>query len=184
MNIGEFIRKQRISNGLTQTDLGKLLNVANTTISNYENGISMPDINMFMNLSKIFRTCYVPTAALFDTPPENCVFFEKVYVWLCNYLKPAHKLKLDVIPVNPKWRYKNTDMKKAFFIIDSNPENLCNNSLVIAPVPEGEEHIYRIKYYCENTYLMPESGPPYITTVKINRAKIHLRKIIAIIQYP
>jgi len=183
MNIGEFIRKQRISNGLTQTDLGKLLNVANTTISNYENGISMPDINMFMNLSRIFRTNYVPLAALFDTAPENCGLFEKAYSGLCNHIKTVQKLKLDVIPINPKWRYKNTDMKKSFFIIDNQPENLCNNSLVIAPVPKDEEHIYRIKYYGENTYLMPESGPPYLATVKINIDKINLRKIIAIIQY-
>lgn len=47
---GEKIRNARKSAGLTQRELAQLLGVANTSISNWEKGLSRPDADMIQKL--------------------------------------------------------------------------------------------------------------------------------------
>ncbi len=49
---GKFIAQQRKLNGLTQQQLGDLLGVSNKTVSRWENGNYMPDIEMIQLISK------------------------------------------------------------------------------------------------------------------------------------
>ena len=54
MKIGKFIAVLRKEKGLTQEQLGEKLGVTNKTISRWENGNYMPDVEMLSMLSKEF----------------------------------------------------------------------------------------------------------------------------------
>lgn len=51
---GRFISELRKEKGLTQQALGDILGVTNKTVSRWETGVYMPDIEMLMLLSKTF----------------------------------------------------------------------------------------------------------------------------------
>lgn len=53
-NIGATIKTLRKSKGLTQYELGCLLNVSDKTISKWESGQGYPEITQFPNLAKVF----------------------------------------------------------------------------------------------------------------------------------
>ncbi len=54
MKTGKFIAALRKEKGLTQEQLGKKLGVTNKTVSRWENGNYMPDVEMLSLLSKEF----------------------------------------------------------------------------------------------------------------------------------
>ena len=51
--IGKFIAECRKSKKLTQSDLAEKLGVTNKSISNWENGRSMPDLSLFKPLCEL-----------------------------------------------------------------------------------------------------------------------------------
>lgn len=53
-NIGATIKSLRKSKGLTQYELGAILNVSDKTISKWESGQGYPEITQFPNLAKVF----------------------------------------------------------------------------------------------------------------------------------
>lgn len=55
MNIGEKICKLRTSKNIRQNELAKILGVGTTTISNYENNYSTPDVNTLVKISNYFN---------------------------------------------------------------------------------------------------------------------------------
>lgn len=55
IKIGKFIAQCRNEKGLTQEALGEILGVSNKTISRWENGHYLPDIEMMQLLSKEFN---------------------------------------------------------------------------------------------------------------------------------
>lgn len=55
MEIGKIIRELRLESKITQTDLAKLLNTTQDTISLWELGKSYPDIFNVAKLAKIFN---------------------------------------------------------------------------------------------------------------------------------
>ena len=55
MNLGENIKALRERNSLKQSDLGKLLNVSNKTISSWEKNRTEPNIGMIEAMCKIFK---------------------------------------------------------------------------------------------------------------------------------
>ncbi|MBR4029855.1 MAG: helix-turn-helix transcriptional regulator [Clostridia bacterium] len=55
MNIKDYIHIHRKKANLTQEKLAEMLNVAHTTISNYENGVSTPNIYTLLQLSEFFN---------------------------------------------------------------------------------------------------------------------------------
>ncbi|MEG3006882.1 MAG: helix-turn-helix transcriptional regulator, partial [Oscillospiraceae bacterium] len=54
IKIGKFIAQLRYNNNMTQEELGEKLGVTNKTISRWENGNYMPNIEMLQMLSKEF----------------------------------------------------------------------------------------------------------------------------------
>lgn len=52
--LGDRIKQLRKDNKLTQKELGEKLNVGKSTISQYENNINTPDIEIIRKISKIF----------------------------------------------------------------------------------------------------------------------------------
>lgn len=55
VKIGKFIAELRRGEGLTQEALGEKLGVTNKTVSRWENGNYMPDIEMFQLLAREFK---------------------------------------------------------------------------------------------------------------------------------
>lgn len=55
VKIGKFIAELRRGEGLTQEALGEKLGVTNKTVSRWENGNYMPDIEMFQLLARVFK---------------------------------------------------------------------------------------------------------------------------------
>ncbi|HHV33037.1 helix-turn-helix domain-containing protein [Caproiciproducens sp. LBM24188] len=53
--INERLRELRVKSGYTQYQIAKILNIDRSTYSYYEIGKTMPDINVLMNLSRIFN---------------------------------------------------------------------------------------------------------------------------------
>ena len=51
-NIGATIKKLRKQKGLTQYELGEMLNVSDKTVSKWESGQGYPEITQFPNLAK------------------------------------------------------------------------------------------------------------------------------------
>jgi transcriptional regulator with XRE-family HTH domain len=55
MNIGQIIRRLRREKDITQKELGKAVGVAESTISLYESGRNIPDLNMTRKLAIFFN---------------------------------------------------------------------------------------------------------------------------------
>ena len=55
MNIGDKIRNAREENNLTQTQASENLMVSRQTISNWENGKSLPDILSVIRMSELYQ---------------------------------------------------------------------------------------------------------------------------------
>ena len=54
-NFGKILRDLRNEKGIGQADLGKVLNVANNTISSWERGNSQPTIEQLRLIAKFFN---------------------------------------------------------------------------------------------------------------------------------
>lgn len=53
-NLGELLAELRLDKRMTQKELANILHVTVGTISNYENGIHLPDVAKLINLADIF----------------------------------------------------------------------------------------------------------------------------------
>lgn len=54
-HLGELIAELRQDRGLTQKELGDILCVSSWTISNYENGVHLPDVDKVIALANYFH---------------------------------------------------------------------------------------------------------------------------------
>jgi transcriptional regulator with XRE-family HTH domain len=55
MNFGEILKELRLNANLKQSELGKMLNVRNTTVSAWEKNENEPDLNTLKRISQIFN---------------------------------------------------------------------------------------------------------------------------------
>lgn len=53
--LGSFLKKLRKENGLTQEQLAEKLGVSNRTVSRWETGINIPDLDIIIDLSQLYR---------------------------------------------------------------------------------------------------------------------------------
>ena len=56
MSVGQIIRELRRERKITQEELGKILNLGKSTISQYENDINKPDSDMLKLIADFFNT--------------------------------------------------------------------------------------------------------------------------------
>ncbi|MBQ6894591.1 MAG: helix-turn-helix domain-containing protein [Clostridia bacterium] len=69
VNYGEIIKKLRIKNSMTQTELGQLVSLGKTAISNYETGYVVPPLSVLENIAKVFNLSLLEVLT-YDTEPE------------------------------------------------------------------------------------------------------------------
>lgn len=77
--IGDCIRKHRKECGFSQIDMAKMLGIAHSTYSNYENNNRTPNMDMLYKISKILN---IDINNLFITGPNPDVYFEFVDIFL------------------------------------------------------------------------------------------------------
>ncbi len=62
VNMNEYLisklKEGRINKGLKQSDVTKCTGIKNTTLSNYENGVTEPDIDTFLQLCEFYELDY------------------------------------------------------------------------------------------------------------------------------
>lgn len=73
--LNENIRELRISNGLSQVELAKTLNVSKQCVSNWENDNVLPSIDMLVKIADFFG---VSTDYLLGRAPDNTVDISKL----------------------------------------------------------------------------------------------------------
>lgn len=72
LTTGEFIRAQRIAVDMTQTDLAKSASVTQTTVSNWERDLCLPDPKQLISLAAAFG-CTIDNILLPDAErAERC----------------------------------------------------------------------------------------------------------------
>lgn len=54
MSFNEALKKARKAKGLTQDDVAQALGTKNTTVSNWENGVSRPDVDTLVSLCRLY----------------------------------------------------------------------------------------------------------------------------------
>lgn len=101
-NIGEYIGRQiksfRMSNKLTQDELGELLGTKKATISNYETGYRTPNQDVLFKLADIFNT----TINDFFPPTE------KIDIHFINkYLNEKHREEIFILGLKRLLTQKN-----------------------------------------------------------------------------
>lgn len=67
-DLGKMLRERRMALGMTQDDLAARLFITRQTVSNYERGLSEPDLDMLRRLAEALET---DTAALLGTEPST-----------------------------------------------------------------------------------------------------------------
>ena len=55
VKIGNFLKKLRKEKGITQEQLAEILNVSGRTVSRWENGNNMPDIDILIELADFYE---------------------------------------------------------------------------------------------------------------------------------
>lgn len=94
-NIGEKIKEFRIKNNLTQTELGDKLFVSDKTISSYESGRTLPDINTLIEISNVLNVSIVNFVS--NTNDKNIEIEFKIKVNRIKFNELLKKIKDDSI---------------------------------------------------------------------------------------
>ena len=90
-NIGEKIKEIRIKNNLTQQELGDKLFVSDKTISSWESGRTLPDINTLIEISNVLNVSIVNFVN--NTNDKNIEIEFKVKVNRVEYNELLKKIK-------------------------------------------------------------------------------------------
>ena len=94
-NIGEKIKELRTKNKLTQQELGDKLYVSDKTISSWESGRTLPDINTLIDISNIFNISISNFVS--NTNDKNIEIEFKIRVSRVGYNDVLKRIKDDSI---------------------------------------------------------------------------------------
>lgn len=89
---GEFLRELRTEKNLTQEQLSELLGVTNRSVSRWENGNNMPDLDILIELSKFYG---VGVDEILDgqRKPERDALSEEAAEKIADYANAEEKLR-------------------------------------------------------------------------------------------
>ena len=114
-SIGSIIKKYRTKSGLTQDELGKKLFTSKQTVSKWENGISLPNIETLRKLGNLLN---IPNAEIMQKHNEFCN--ERIDSDICPPENNGQKNEADI----EQWR----DFKLPRFGVDFGQERSWRNS--------------------------------------------------------
>ncbi len=104
MTFGEKLKLLRFEKGLTQDDLGYVLDVTKSCISCYENGTRQPSVDMLISISAYFKVSidYLVGIASYDEKSNGEVNITEADVNFLNELKKKPTLYRKVMKSIPK----------------------------------------------------------------------------------
>ena len=104
MNFGEKLKLLRFEKGLTQDDLGYILDVTKSCISCYESGTRKPSVEMLISLSIYFKVSidYLVGTESYDDKSKGAVNITEADVNFLNELKNKPILYRKVMKSIPK----------------------------------------------------------------------------------
>lgn len=92
MSLNEELKRARKASGLTQDDAAKALGTKNTTISNWENGVSRPDVDALSALCKLYGV--TPNDLLeYDSEPSTIAAHHDGEDWTKEELEEIENFK-------------------------------------------------------------------------------------------
>lgn len=176
MKVKEFISSHRQKANLTQEKLAELLNVTNTTISNYENGVSLPNIHTLIYLAELFG------ASLTELMDGHSTSSQKIFDQLINKYdgkipKDARLIKLTE-EINQGFSPENSCM-----IVTPLSEFPIDDSIVITSCMHGKPHVYRIVKFPEFHVFYPLSKDKKLTPIAFKNVPDDLMLVISIINF-
>lgn len=97
MLIGERIKKERIKRGLTQSELGQMLNVSKVSICGYETGTRTPTVDTFLKLIEILElspeyTLGLDIPVMAENEEDYHVFMAKEDIIIIEEIKKHREL--------------------------------------------------------------------------------------------
>ena len=72
-DVAERLKKARIDSGISQEEAAEKIGVKRSTIGNYENGISTPDIEKFIALCNLYKMNYVKMLVYYYGSPDGII---------------------------------------------------------------------------------------------------------------
>lgn len=112
MNIKELRKKY----GLSQTELAKIANTSQKTISNYESGLTEPDISTIILLANHFHTT-----------TDNILGHEVPYLLDKSTLSTEHKELIDfILNLTPAECISAKNVLFGYFIAEDNKKQIIN----------------------------------------------------------
>ena len=108
MNFNQRLKTLRLDNGITQKDLGKIIGVGRTTISEYESGKIVPKQKSLIALAEYFNVSVDYLTGVSDSPSATLNEINNQYeVYLDDTLLTAIKM----ISVKEKSKDRNIKIK-------------------------------------------------------------------------
>ncbi len=114
MTFGEKLKLLRFEKGLTQDDLGYILDVTKSCISCYENGTRQPSVDILISLSVYFKVSidYLVGIEAYDSKENNEVNLTDADLLFINELKKKPSLYKELMKSIPKTILKLQKMFK------------------------------------------------------------------------
>ncbi len=180
MNIGEIIRKERIKRNMTQNELGNLISLTNTAISNYESGKTLPSIDILVLIADCFGLSLDKLVGRNDIPPDSSMTM-LTHVKSLNFQSLNAKeniydtslISKTLIKTNsyvyqmPDDTYYDSGIKRAEYIVFTTETNPSNGDLII--YTEGKSNDVKIGIF-------NISGTKVIITNTRGKAKLFEQK--------
>ena len=168
MNFKEYIQQNRVRMNMTQTELGSLLGVSNTTISNYEKGVSYPS---FKVLIKLFR--------IFNTPLNSIgVLQSNILDALCENVGDMSAVRI----IEADSSLSCADIKERDFFFIKRFDKVIENGVLAYYEYENKRVIYKLYRHNDGYILRPHSAGAG-TPVRVEKIPKNLYEIVSIFKF-
>lgn len=112
MNFGARLKWARKRKGLSQTQLGDLVNVSHATINRYENGVSEPSIDMIKKLAEVLDVSVEFLIEGVDSIKKHKTIIDNIDISKLGLTDEDLEI-LDMIRSNPDLTIMFKDLKSA-----------------------------------------------------------------------
>lgn len=177
MKIEEFIYSNREKNHLTQTQLADMLHVSNTTISNYENGISTPDVQKLIQMAQIFKTS-LDNLTFSDYPLFSPLFQKFISVTAISAWKDFKLFEMDSCAEYPPYAVKGD-----FLLVQKIRKRPTAGTLLLAEVSKGKHCIYKLNRTKSAYILTPLSTDKSLSPITIKNLTADMYEIKSITHF-
>ena len=174
MNFGEYINLNRTERKMTQSQLAEKLGVSNTTISNYETGVSTPSFKLLLKMIELFGTP-------FDGLPEmNSLFCKAVIDVFSREL--SSEIGANVRAVRASAEFVCPEIQEKDYVILCPVESELPSGKVVYYDRMKKKGVYKLYHKAEEYILMPHSQRA-CAPIHIQSADEYLFEIKAILRF-